>query len=166
MSFGATVVENVSQCRLDQCFGQINNVIVIADDILIAGEKISHSNHDQALTTLVETARKYNVCLSYDKLEYKMHEVDFFGKTYTIHGCKPAQTKVLAITEMPPPTCKKQVQSFIGMINYLSKNSVRFFRACGTNQGAFQRKNTLYFRTRTSRCLQNDKKRRLLKHQY
>ena len=30
-----------------------------------------------------------------------------------------------AITEMPPPTCKKQVQSFIGMINYLSKFSVR-----------------------------------------
>ena len=24
-------------------------------------------------------------------------------------------------SEMPPPTCKKQVQSFIGMINYLSK---------------------------------------------
>ena len=30
-----------------------------------------------------------------------------------------------AITEMPLPTCKKQVQSFIGMINYLSKFSVR-----------------------------------------
>ena len=27
----------------------------------------------------------------------------------------------LAISEMPPPTCKKQVQSFIEMVNYLSK---------------------------------------------
>ena len=26
---------------------------------------------------------------------------------------------------MPPPQCKKQVQSFIGMINYLSKFSAR-----------------------------------------
>ena len=28
-----------------------------------------------------------------------------------------------AMVEMPPPNCKKQVQSFIGMVNYLSKFS-------------------------------------------
>ena len=42
---------------------------------------------------------------------------------YTVNGCKPAQSKVKAIVEMPPWNCKKQVQSFIGMINYLSKFS-------------------------------------------
>ena len=40
-------------------------------------------------------------------------------------GCKPAQSKVSAIVDMPAPTCKKQVQSFIGMVNYLSKFLVR-----------------------------------------
>ena len=40
-------------------------------------------------------------------------------------GRKPAQSKVTAIVEMPLPTIKKQVQSFIGMINYLSKFSAR-----------------------------------------
>ena len=35
------------------------------------------------------------------------------------------QSKVNAIVDMPLPTCKKQVQSFIGMVNYLSK-----FSAC------------------------------------
>ena len=48
-----------------------------------------------------------------------------FGETYTTDGCKPAQSKVSAIAEMPPPTSKKQVQSFIGMVNYLSKFSAR-----------------------------------------
>ena len=48
-------------------------------------------------------------------------EVDFFGETYTTDGCRPAQSKVSVISEMPPPTCKKQVQSFIGMIDYLLK---------------------------------------------
>ena len=48
-----------------------------------------------------------------------------FGETYMINGHKPAQMQVSAITEMPPPTCKKHIQSFIGMINYLSKFSVR-----------------------------------------
>ena len=40
-------------------------------------------------------------------------------------GCKPAKGKVQAIVEMPAPSCKKEVQSFIGMINYLSKVSAR-----------------------------------------
>ena len=42
-----------------------------------------------------------------------------------IKGCKPAQTKVSAITFMPELSCKKEVQSFMGMINYLSKFSAR-----------------------------------------
>ena len=40
-------------------------------------------------------------------------------------GCKPAQSKVTAIVQMPSPRSKKEVQSFIGMINYLSKFSPR-----------------------------------------
>ena len=39
-------------------------------------------------------------------------EVDFFGETYTTSGCKSAESKVSAISEMPTPTCQKQVQSF------------------------------------------------------
>ena len=37
MPFGATVAENVFQCKLDQCFALIKQVIVITDDIIIAG---------------------------------------------------------------------------------------------------------------------------------
>ena len=42
-----------------------------------------------------------------------------------INGCKPAQTKVSAITSMPESSCKMQVQSFIEMVNDLSKFSAR-----------------------------------------
>ena len=48
MPFGATVEGDVFQCKLDQCFGHIKNVIVIADDIMIVGMKHNHSGHDQA----------------------------------------------------------------------------------------------------------------------
>ena len=92
-------------------------MIVIADDILNVGKKASHYDHDQALTSLLDKARKCNVCLNYEKLQYKKQEADFFGETYTTSGHKPAQSKVSTITAMPGPICKKQVQSFIGMIN-------------------------------------------------
>ena len=125
MPFGATVAGDVFQCKLDECFGHISNVIVIADDIMIVGKKPDHKDHDQALTTLLETARHCNVRLNYEKLQYKQMEVEFFGEIYTVDGYKPAKGKVQAIVEMPAPSCKKEVQSFIGMINYLSKFSAR-----------------------------------------
>ena len=63
--------------------------------------------------------------LNYDKLQYKNQEVGFFSETYTKSGQKPDKNKVKAITKVPAPTNKKQVQSFIEMINYLSKFSAR-----------------------------------------
>ena len=121
MPFGITVAGDVFQRKLDQYFGQIEQVIVIADDIMVVDNQPNYRDHDVALTNLLETARKSNIHLNYDKLAYKKTEVDFFSKTYTTDGCKPAQSKVSAISEMPSPTSKKQVQSFIGMVNYLSK---------------------------------------------
>ena len=46
-------------------------------------------------------------------------------KTYKTSSCKPDKNKVTAFTKIPVPTCKKQVQSFVGMISYLSKFSAR-----------------------------------------
>ena len=123
MPFGITVAGDIFQQKLDQCFSHLKNVIIIADDILVVGK--SQKEHDIALTTLLETTRQCNVQLNYDKLQYKKTEVDFFGETYMIDGHKLAQTKVSAINTMPEPSCKKDVQLFIGMINYLSKFSAR-----------------------------------------
>ena len=50
MPFGVTVAGDVFQCKLDQCFGHT-----------IIGNKQNHSYHDQALTTVLKTARRCNV---------------------------------------------------------------------------------------------------------
>ena len=41
MPIGATVAGDVFQCKPDQCFGQIKNVIGIADNRMIVGKKIN-----------------------------------------------------------------------------------------------------------------------------
>ena len=125
MPFGATIPSDVFQRKLDQCFGHLQNVIVIADDIRVVGKQPNHKDHDLALTTLLNTARKCSVYLNYEKLQYKQKEVEFFGEIYTRDGWKPVQRQITTIKEMPAPQCKKQVQSFIGMVNYLSMFSAR-----------------------------------------
>ena len=86
MPFGATVVGDVFQRKLDECFGHLQNIIVIADDIMVVCKQLNHRDQDKALTKLLNTARECNVHLNYDKLQYKQTEVDFFGKTYTVDG--------------------------------------------------------------------------------
>ena len=123
--FGTTIAGHIFQRKLDQYFGHLQNVIVIANDIMVVGKQPNHKDHDLALTTLLNKAMKCNVCLNYKKLQYKQKEVEFFRETYTLDGHKPVQNKIKAIQEMPAPQCKKWVQSFIGMVNYLSKFSAR-----------------------------------------
>ena len=118
-------------------------MIVIADDIKVVGKQQNHRDLDQALTTLLQTAKACNVRLNYEKLQYKQTEVAFFGEMYTVNGFKPAQSKVKAIVEMPPPNCKKQVQSFIGMINYLSTFSAHLSELCRTYLGTVKRKGSI-----------------------
>ena len=125
MPFGIMVAGDVFQQKLDECFGHIKNLIVIADDIMVIGKNENHEDHDLAFTTLLQTARRCNVKLNYDKLKFKCTEVNFYSKTYTTDGCKPAQNKVTAIVKMLPPSSKKEVQSFIGMVNYLTKFLLR-----------------------------------------
>ena len=86
MFFGITVTGDVFQQKLDQCFGHIKNIIVIPDDIMVVGKKQNHRDHNLAFAILLETARRCNVHLNYDKLQYKKTEVDYLGKTYMTSG--------------------------------------------------------------------------------
>ena len=68
---------------------------------------------------------KNNIKLNFDRSQYKQKEVEFFGKTYTTQGHKPSDMKIKAITEMTKATNLKDLQTFLGMVQYLSKFSPR-----------------------------------------
>ena len=67
MPFRGTVAGDVL-AQSGPVFWHLKNVIVIADDTMTVGKTPSHSDHDKALTTLLEATRKCNVQLNYDKL--------------------------------------------------------------------------------------------------
>ena len=78
MPFGVRAAGDVFQCKLHECIGKIKQVIVIADDVMIVGYKQNHSDHDHPLTTLLEIARRCNVKLNYEKLQYKKDKLIFW----------------------------------------------------------------------------------------
>ena len=123
MPFGATVAGNIFQCKLDSIFLNLDNVMIIADDIMVIGYQEDEWDHDKAFTQLLETAKKNNIKLNFDKIQYKQKQVEFFGETYTTQGHKPSNLKVKAITEMPKQENLKDLKTFLGLIQYLSKFS-------------------------------------------
>ena len=115
------ITVDVLQRKLDECIGDIRNVHYIANDIMVVGYETDHSDHDKALTKLFQSAEKCNLKFNYDKIQYKQSAVSFFGETYTTTGRKPDPGKVEAIRTMEQPENKQELQSFLGLCQYLTK---------------------------------------------
>ena len=101
------------------------NIPTIKDDIMVVGYKPDHGDQNQAFTSLLQTAQKCNVKLKLWQVAVQEEWGRFLWWDLYYSGSKPVQSKVSAITAIPSPPKKKQVQSFIGKINYLSKFSLR-----------------------------------------
>ena len=125
MPFKATAAGNVFQIILDTIFLNSDQVVIIIDDMMVIGYQPDESDHDIAFTKFLETTKKNNIKLNYDKIQYKQKEVEFFGETFTAKRCKPSNAKIKAITEMPKPACLEDLQILLGMVQYLSKFSPR-----------------------------------------
>ncbi|XP_064637858.1 uncharacterized protein K02A2.6-like [Lineus longissimus] len=125
LPFGVKPASELFQRHLDQVINGAKGVELIADDMLITGEgdtiEDAIKNHDQNIISLLERCRENNTKLNWDKLKFKLSEVDFSGHLFTTNGLKADPKKVEAIANMPKPTDVAGVQRLIGMINYLSQ---------------------------------------------
>lgn len=117
--FGISVAPEVFQRYSEMAFGDIPGVIVYCDDLLICAD--SEEQHDAILNQVFERARKNNVRFNKNKFQYKLREVKYFGHIFSENGMKIDPERVNAIINMKSPTNKKELQIFLGMVNYLRK---------------------------------------------
>ena len=117
MPFGAKMSQDVFQLRMDAILEQCRGVIGIHDDIVIFG--VDQEDHDANLTNLLNIYQKEGLVLNSKKLELRRERVTFFGAEYSALGMHSDPKKVQGITEMTVPTDKQQLQSFLGMVNYM-----------------------------------------------
>ena len=79
------------------------------------------TNHDMHLHEAMERTRQAGLKLNYDKCVIKTKSCTFFGNVYTPQGVMPDPKKVEAIKKMQAPQTKQELQSFLGMVNYLAQ---------------------------------------------
>ncbi|BES90768.1 Reverse transcriptase (RNA-dependent DNA polymerase) [Nesidiocoris tenuis] len=125
LPFGLKVSGDEYQRRLHEIFGDIKNIVIVQDDILVLGvggdDGEASKAHDKALRELLARARGANVKFNQQKVKLKLREVKYMGHIITNHGIKADPDKVRAIVDMQYPTDTKEVKSFLGLVTYLSK---------------------------------------------
>ena len=115
---GASLSSNVYQFKIDEIFEDISQCVGIADDIVILG--YNDHDHDQTLYTVLDRARKVGMKFNPDKCTFKRDSISFYGVTISADGVKPDPRKIDAIKSLPEPRTEALLQSFLGIVNYLS----------------------------------------------
>ena len=93
------------------------------DDILVYGR--DEGEHEERLQRVLQRLERSGMTLNEDKCQFRVKEILFLGHLITEEGIRPDPNKIKAISEMQPPRNRKELKSFLGMVNYLSRFSYK-----------------------------------------
>ena len=91
-------------------------ILTYLDDLNVIGK--SFQDHMDNLIMSFERLREYNLKLKLCKCFFLQKEVAFLGKLATTEAIAIDPNKVKAVTNWPNPTCRRDVEFFLGFANY------------------------------------------------
>ena len=109
---------DVFQERVDRVLRSVSNTTGIANDFLCYGD--CKATHDATVIVLLETARANSLAFNAKKFVFRSKDCRFFGGNLTPFRYKVDPGKVRAVTEMKQPQNLQELQSYLGLVNYLN----------------------------------------------
>ena len=91
----------------------------IADDVLVFGT--TYDEFKANVIAFLDCCVQEDMHLNLDKVKIDCLKVPFFGNVLSKDGLSPDTRKVELIQQWPTPTNHKELQSFLGTVNYLSR---------------------------------------------
>lgn len=119
MPYGIKTAPEIFHKNFKEIFGNINNVENFMDDLIVWGK--DQNEHDNTLRQVLERVREYNVKLNETKCKIGVNKVKFLGHIFTDQGIEVNKEKIEAIMKMERPENVKEMERFLGIINYISK---------------------------------------------
>ena len=114
--FGLKNVGQDFQRLMDRILGDIPHTFVYLDDILIASESVEQ--HLEDLERVFKILEENGLVVNRKKCILGASSIEFLGHLVDADGIKPLPEKVEAIKKVAPPTTIKELQRFLGMVNY------------------------------------------------
>jgi Reverse transcriptase (RNA-dependent DNA polymerase) len=91
-------------------------VFVYLDDILIATTDMD--SHLKVLQQVLSILQQINLLINPAKSSFAQSTATYLGHTISAAGIAPLDSHVTAIKEFPTPTTPKQLQRFLGLLNF------------------------------------------------
>lgn len=117
MPFGIKTGPSVFQNKNYENFGDIDGVLIYFDDIMIFGK--TREEHDAVLERVLIRARERGVRLNANKIQIASEKVKYLGHIFEFNKITPDPDRLIAIEHMGRPKNKKDLQTFLGVVNYL-----------------------------------------------
>ena len=89
------------------------------DDILVSG--VNDADHLNNLSKVFHVLEEMGATVNKKKFKFFASEVDYVGFIVDKNGIRTDPKKIKAIIHIAEPNCVKELQSFIGGINYYSR---------------------------------------------
>ena len=99
--------------------GDLPGVTGIANDIVVYG--YDDRDHDNNLRAVLQRARETGLLFNLDKCKFKCARIPFFGHIIGADGLQPHSRKIESILSMDPSTSLTSLQTFLGMVQFLSR---------------------------------------------
>ncbi len=116
MPFGLRNSGQSFQRLMDKVLQGLEGVFCYLDDILVASP--SEEAHMAHLRALLQRLQQSGLVLNLQKCQFGVAHVEFLGHAVDAGGARPLDDKVAAVRSIPPPTTVKELQAFLGMINF------------------------------------------------
>ena len=128
LSFGSAPAPAIFQKLVDNLVSGIPYVAAYLDDVIVTGR--TKQEHLQNLKQVLAALDEYGMKLRFDKCEFFKHQVTYLGHVISADGLKPSEVRIDAIVKIPTPENVKQLESFIGKLNYYGKFLPSFSTIC------------------------------------
>jgi RNase H-like domain found in reverse transcriptase/Reverse transcriptase (RNA-dependent DNA polymerase)/Integrase zinc binding domain len=108
---------DIFQEKMGTLMQDLEYVRAYIDDLLVI-TKGSFEDHLEKLSKVLDKLRLAGLKVNVKKSYFAKAELEYLGYWITRDGIKPTTKKVNAIMNLAPPKTKKEVRSFVGMVNY------------------------------------------------
>ena len=117
----ASLSSNVYQYKVDGHLEDIQNCVAITDDIIIYGFDKDGVDHDRTVRQVMEKTKAVGMHFKPTKYQFHQTHVKIFRIMLTRQGVVPDPAKIEALRKLPEPKMENLLQSFLGIVNYLSR---------------------------------------------
>uniref|UniRef100_A0A914YQN2 RNA-directed DNA polymerase n=1 Tax=Panagrolaimus superbus TaxID=310955 RepID=A0A914YQN2_9BILA len=116
---GAPSATSDFQEVIDKVLNGIERTAAYVDDVTTSSTTVEE--HLVILKKVFERLRKHGMKLKLKKCEFLKRRIEYLGHIVDEHGIRPNPKKIESMVKMPPPKNLKELEAFLGMVNYYGK---------------------------------------------